>query len=77
MPGWMRARSASSPCPVTELTTWTGTPSATASTSATIGHGSSSRSDFVSTISGAAPLSQIVHEIALDPARLELRARAS
>ena len=42
------------------LTTWTGMPIATASTSATISHGSSKRSAFVRTISGAAPLSQIV-----------------
>ena len=48
------------PLTVTAETTWTATPSATASTSATSSHGSSMRSAFVSTISGVAPLSQIV-----------------
>ena len=59
-PGVMRARRASQPCPLTAETTCTATPSATASTSATSGHGSSSRSALVSTISGELPLSQIV-----------------
>ena len=59
MPGVSRARSASQPWPVSAETTWTGTPTAARSTSATSGHGSSIRSAFVSTISGVAPLSQI------------------
>ena len=42
------------------LTTWIGTPTATASTAATCSDGSSTRSTFVRTISGTAPLSQIV-----------------
>ena len=59
-PGAIRARSSSQPSPVFALTTCTGTPCAAASTSATKAERSSKRSAFVSTISGLAPLSQIV-----------------
>ena len=48
------------PYPDTAETTCTGTPIATASTDATSSDGSSRRSAFVSTISGDAPLSEIV-----------------
>ena len=51
-------RSSSTPSPVTFETAWTGTPTATASTSATAPSTSSQRSAFVSTTTGWAPLSQ-------------------
>ena len=73
-PAPSRARSASSPGRSRALTTCTGTPSATASTSATSAHGSSSRSAFVSTISGHRAALPDRDEVALDPPRLEIRA---
>ena len=60
VPGAMRARSSSQPSPVFALTTCTGTSGETASTSAMYAEKSPTRSAFVSTISGLAPLSQIV-----------------